>query len=128
MRRVIIGVIVALSMLMGSCAKKDKCYSVENAIVTSVSGPQTAAVNEQVTLTVNFYAVNGCGAFHSIADSRSQNTITVNVKVAYSGCVCTDIILEMQEEYVFTGSQPGVYTIVFNNKVLDDITHTITIN
>jgi hypothetical protein len=121
-------VCIAFSLGLVNCKPENNCFSIENGVVYSVSGPDNGIVNTPITITANFYAVNGCGSFHSISDVKENFTVTIEVKVAYNGCVCADMIMDFSEDFVFQTSNPGVYTFVFKNVILEDIVHTITIN
>jgi hypothetical protein len=101
---------------------------VENAVVESVSGSVIGSVNTPIVITVDFYAINGCGSFHSISESRKNFEVTINVKVAYNGCVCSDMLVGFKQDFIFVASEPGVYSLVFNNAFLENIVKTITIN
>jgi len=112
-------------LILPSC--DENCESIENALVYEVEGPNQGVVNQSIDLTVSFSAKNGCGSFYVMSDTKIDNTIEVQVKLKYSGCLCTDALVGYVKEYNFLASKPGTYTIIFKNDYLDDISHTIII-
>jgi hypothetical protein len=119
--------ILLFTLLLWGCESEDPDI-VDLGVITNVSGPASGEVNEDIIFKIDFYAINGCGSFHSITCSQNGNRTFVQANVKYSGSVCPDILIEFQEDFVFRTTQVGVYTLVFNNSFYDDITYTITIN
>lgn len=104
------------------------CNEEVRASVEEISGPETGAVGEDIIINVTYYATNGCGSFSGISDSREGKTITVEGKVKYSGCICPEVLVFFEEQYVFKASSPGIYEIVFLSTDSNSFKLTITIN
>jgi len=117
--------IFSILIITNSC--DDNCEGIENALVYEVDGPTQGIVNQSIDLTISFSAKNGCGSYYGMSDNKNANNIEVQVKLKYSGCLCTDALVGFEKEYYFLASKPGTYTIVFKNDYLDDISHTIII-
>ncbi len=104
------------------------CNEVMRATVEEISGPSTGKVGEDILFNVTYYATNGCGSFHSISESREGKSITVEGKVKYSGCICPEVLVFFEEQYVFKATSPGIYEIIFLSTGSNSFKHTITIN
>jgi len=117
-------------MLIFSACKKQTtgCIRYTNARVTQVTGPNTVLVNQETDFTVEFHTTNGCGKFENLESTSNGNVITLSVVAKYSGCICTDVILQGETTYKFKPTQGGIYYLKF---VQPDNTHfidTVTVN
>ena len=84
-----------------SCKKQDnKCISHTTAVVREVTGPNTALVNQEIDLTVLYYLGNGCGQFEGLEATSNGNTTIISLKAKYQGCICTDVLLSGQANYI----------------------------
>lgn len=119
---------VLLTTLL-SCHKiKDgKCISFAIAPVTNIAGANTAAVNQEISLTVSFTCNNGCGQFGNFEETATGNTATIIVNAKYVGCVCTQDLPTRQIIYKFKRSQAGTYDLKFFQEGSTYLTHTITV-
>ena len=120
--------IFSFSLAALSSCSEDDCSSIERGVVTHVSGSEEIEYPSDITLTVHFYAVNGCGSFYEIEENMDDNTIYVEMKVKYVGCFCTQALVHMQEEYTFKPPSKGTYTFEFLNNYTDNITHVVAVN
>lgn len=122
-----LNLVLVLLLVFASC-NENECHNTLRGVVTSVDGPTSGGVGENLVYTISFYASNGCGSFHSISSNRVGSTVFIEAKVRYKGCICPDVLVEFQKDYVFRPTEQGVYTLVFQNNVQEHITLTITIN
>lgn len=104
------------------------CNEERRASVEMISGPNSGKVGEDILFYLTYYATNGCGSFQGISDTREDNTITVEGKVKYSGCVCPEVLVVFEEQYIFKASSAGTYEIIFLSTGSNTFKHTITIN
>jgi len=105
-------VLMAIFISLSGCITFT-CDETRSAGVEDVSGPSAGIVGEDIAISVTFYATNGCGSFHSMSDSQSGNVITVEGKVKYTGCICPEVLVTFEEQYIFKASIPGTYEIIF---------------
>ncbi len=103
------------------------CTSYIPAAVTAVSFPGTVQVNTEVTFSISFICMNGCGQFGSL-DVTSDGTITnVNVIAKYEGCTCTQDTPTRTAEYKFKPLQAGTYFFKFWEGGTSYRTETLTV-
>jgi len=122
------GVVISFILFPG-CKKQDnKCISHTTAVVTQVTGPNTALVNQEIDLTVLYYLGNSCGQFEKLEATSNGNTTIISLKAKYLGCICADILLSGQANYKFKASQAGVYFLNFLQPNQAYFTDTITVN
>lgn len=119
--------VIVFSLVFSSCNDND-CYRIERGEITNVSGPTSGVVGEDMVFTISFYAYNGCGSFHSIKSNRVGSSVYVEANVKYRGCICPEVLVEFQKDFVLRPTEQGVYTLVFQNNVQEQITLTITVN
>ena len=96
---------------------------------TAVTGATTAALNEEITLTVSFTLANNCGSFllyNEVNQSNNDKIITVNAK--FEGCGCDNIEVRKTAPYKFKAVAAGVYNLKFRKNNTEYITHTITVS
>lgn len=107
-------VIVAIS-LSGSCTKPEKgtCASTSESPVVKVAGADTALVNVADTLTVSFLISNSCGKSATINPAVATTGTNVHVVTTYEGCACSEVIIQVNQKYVFKSPSPGTYTLSF---------------
>ena len=111
--------------VISSCGVDDgDCYSDGYVYASTVTGPTTAVVDEEITLNVSFKIYSSCGAFTGFDQSLPKN---VHIKVRYTGCQCTNTNTTVTEPYVFSADEPGEYELKFLKEDNTYITRTITV-
>ena len=111
------------------CKKQEaKCLLLTTAVVTDVTGPNTALVNQEIDLTAHYYLGNGCGRFEDLEATSNGNTTIISLNAKYEGCICTDVLISGQANYKFKASQAGVYYLKFLQPNQAYFTDTITVN
>jgi hypothetical protein len=121
----------SLLMLSGCDVGSDeqKCHSDSIGVgVTAVTGPETAAVDETITLNVAFKVLNDCGSFQVFNKAATEDATIITVNVQYDGCSCGATDLDRTAPYTFKASVPGVYVLKFRITNSTYITHTITVS
>lgn len=123
--------IVSTFSFLYSCNKTQdntKCISYSSAQVTKVSGPNTALINQQITVTISYYLTNGCGHFEAVETTSVNNTTTFNIKAKYEGCICTDNLIGGETNYTFKADKAGSYYLKFLQPDKTYLVDTITVN
>lgn len=113
--RYYIFILIAFAAVI-SCNKEssnDNCVDYETAYVTSVNGPSTGTVNQDLEFEVDFNIKNGCGKFFGFEESNNVNSKIIKVNTKYEGCVCTDIFVMQTEIYTFRATVAGDYELKF---------------
>lgn len=105
----------------------DFCISYEHATVSFEDFPSTGNTNQVIPIPITFQIVNGCGAFGNIQETNSGTNKTLKVYAKYEGCVCTEIMGEVQTTYNFIATTTGVHTIKFLQPSGEFLTFTINI-
>lgn len=112
--------------------EQQTCLFYEGSAATAVSGPETAAVNQEITLNVSFTTRENCGSFYNfyeVADVNNVNSITITVNSRIDGCDCSKSTTKTAP-YKFKALTAGVYVLKFkkSNDANDVITKTITVS
>ncbi len=126
-----LSVILFLIPVLAGCVKAsnpDDCFFSANANVTQVTGATTAAVNQEIDLTVSWTAQNGCGQLQNFTELGGGNTITVNVVAGYRGCVCTQNAPIINSIYKFKRAVAGTYTLQFLQAGNVTLSYTIVVS
>jgi hypothetical protein len=93
------------------CGTPDTCIAFNPAFVISATVPSTGIVNNVVQIPIKFSINNGCGGFGNITEINISNTKTLTVNAKYTGCVCTQLMGEVQTIYNFTPTTTGLQII-----------------
>jgi len=81
---------------------------------TGVTGPATAAINQEVTFNVSFKVDNNCGTFHSFYEEGSVTERTITVLAQYYGdCSVDPIPATRTAPYIFKSSTAGTFVLKF---------------
>lgn len=125
----LVSFIMIASCDVGIDDNQNVCSYIAGVGTTQVTGPVTAAVNEEITLTTTFSVANNCGSFYLFNETNGSNNdknITINAR--FDGCNCNDIPVVKTEPYKFKAISPGVYNLKFKKTNTEFITHTITVS
>lgn len=95
--------------------------------IISISGPATATTGQQVQFTVVVTGTSGCAAAATTSGAIAGNTITLSGSVHYTGCICTQVLTDVNSTYSFTPTQPGVYLLQGETYDGIPVTHTLTV-
>ncbi|TBW27896.1 hypothetical protein [Gramella sp. KN1008] len=122
---------IALFVLMNvSCNEDDvetDCITGEVALIDKVEAPETAMVNETVSIDVTFLIKNTCGSFTDFKESSTEEGKIIEVLVAYFGCNCAQAIKKDTRTYEFTPRSAGVYQLNFRSSTNELITINIEV-
>jgi hypothetical protein len=120
-----------LTLALSSCylGGSNECKSQYVGVATTaVTGPETAAVNETVTLQVTFSVSNSCGEFQLFHNEQGEpNETIVTVNAQYDGCSCDNTAVSMTQPYTFKAIAPGTYIIRFRKSNTEFITKQIVV-
>jgi len=118
--------IVAAFMLAGlavtSCQEmnmenSENCFSKEFVYPTDIVSPESAKINEQLSINLKVTLKNSCGSFGGFlakSDSLSQK-FNIETIAAYRGCTCTQSASVVDTAYTFTPTVVGTYQFNFKN-------------
>lgn len=123
--------LLAVVLMPGCDVGRDDENTCASAIYTGVSGvtgPETAAVNEAITLTTSFAVKSSCGSFGTFAETVEGNTKTITVVVQYNGCKCDELSAIKTAPYVFKSSVAGTYVLKFKITDTTFVTKTIVVS
>jgi hypothetical protein len=116
-------------MLSLSCNddENENCYATDVAYIISVDTPPKGKVNETINIPVDFTVYNGCGSFGKFIETKSGNTITIEVLAVYEGCICPMNVPLITENYKFYSSVAGTYYLKFKSSPTEYIIDTLNI-
>ena len=96
--------------------------------VTAVTGPTTAAVNEEITFNVSYKSRANCSDFSAFHKQSLANQRTITATVTYDACACTDSIVSTRTEaFKFKEATAGVYELKFKKEADGFVNHTVTV-
>lgn len=124
-----VAVVLFLATSLSSCSSDDggETIIIKNSYLTSVDGPVTGTVNQEITLTTKYVIENSCGQFEKFNEVQNGNSKTIDVQVKYTGENCTTASTEVTTPYKFTVIAPGTYTFKFKRNASQFITHVVTV-
>jgi len=131
--RLIKNLLGVLVVLVGftSCSlddNKQNCTQIIGASTVAVTGPTTAAVNQEITLAVSYKAAAACGDFYNFNNQTVSATENkVGVLVTYDVCSCDGVYTVETEPYKFKVATAGTYTLKFAITNDTFITHVVTV-
>jgi len=106
---------------------KNFCSYSAGVGTTAVTGPETAAIDEEISFTVSFSVDSTCGSFLQFHQVESGNEITITVNAEYKGCNCDTTVTARTATYKFKALRAGVYKLIFKKTNTESITKTITV-
>lgn len=121
--------ILFIATSLSSCSNDDggETIILKTSYVTSVEGPITGAIDQDITLTTKFKAENGCGEFEKFVEIINSTTKTIHVQVKYVGENCGSTPTEKTVPYTFKVNRAGTYTFKFKKNETQFITHVVTV-
>lgn len=124
--------VVVISAGLSSCSLEDdnqkNCSQIIGASTVAVVGPTTAAVNEEITLTVSYRVAAACGDFYAFNNQTVNATEKkIGVLTTYDVCNCDNVYTVENEPYKFKVAAAGTYTLNFATTNDVFIKHIITV-
>lgn len=101
--------------MSGSCVKTENvpCTSTAESPVIKVEGADTTQANVADTLKVYFLIANTCGKAATINPPVATTGTNVHVVTTYEGCACSQVTIQLFQNYVFKAPTAGRYTLSF---------------
>ena len=109
-------------------SSNDNCISFQRAFITEVNAPTTGLLNHPIDIEVIFQVNDGCGGFNKFLETDNGNLKIIEVDAKYEGCFCTQAIETIIENYTFTPTSTGLYTLKFKSPNAEFITVVVTVN
>lgn len=124
-----VAVVLFISTLFSSCSNDDggENIIVKKQEITSVVGPETATIGEQITLTVTYKVDNSCGVFQRFFEITNGNSKTIDIEARYEGENCGTTETTLTQPYQVSVITPGTYNFKFRKTGTQFITHTVVI-
>lgn len=102
-----------------------ECSYSENNEVTLVAGPDTAIVNQEITLNVSVKMLRTCGVFGAFNETNGYPK-NIYAQINYPDCDCPVQNTSVTVPYTFSASTPGQYELRFQTATTP-IVKTITV-
>jgi len=80
--------------------------------ITAVAGPDTVAVDEEITFEVTIKMSNECGELQRFTETNGFPK-NISALVIYNDCQCGSTTVSVTEPYTFTASATGTYELKF---------------
>lgn len=124
-----IALLLIVSAAFTSCMNDDVPNEITlgDARVTAASGPDTAAINEEITINLTYNVDNTCGHFNGFVKTTEENTTTVIVEAFYDDTDCGGNIVNLVA-YKFKEVKAGTYILKFKKSETEFITKTIVVS
>ena len=106
----------------------DNCISYQRAFITEVNAPTEGLLNQPIDIEVIFQVNDGCGGFNNFIETDNGNSKTIEVDAKYEGCFCTQAIETIIENFTFTPTSTGLYTLKFKSPNAEFITIVVNVN
>ncbi len=103
------------------------CSSLNHAMIQSVMVPETAIVNQNITITAYITVNNSCGLFGYMSETNIDNVKTLKIFARYNGCNCDQSPNIVYTNYNFTPTSTGEQIIKIEQPDGTFLTHSITI-
>jgi hypothetical protein len=115
-------VVLFFVSMQTSCISEDdnQCYLEFVSYATAVTGPETAAVNEEITFEVTYRPFYGCATFVKFEEGNQENIYFINIIDQTTECNCVTEPTLRVVNYTFTPTTPGEF--IFRFKRVDNTT------
>jgi hypothetical protein len=126
----VIALVVVIASGFASCSADDDQPAIitQKSFVSTVTGPETGTVNQELTLTVNFDVANKCGVFNKFVETTTENTKIIEVETKLEGTDCGTTPVSKTTMYKFKAAAAGTYIFKFKKTETEFITQTIVIS
>ena len=112
-----------------SCSNDDEPKIIlKKSLVTEVTGPTTANLNEEITLDVTFKVDGNCDVFNKFNEKQVENTKTIEVETREEGTTCDKTPATKKAPYKFKAAAAGTYILKFKMSETEFVTHTIIVS
>lgn len=125
--------ILFIATLFTSCdvsnySNESNCPVLLSVPATAVTGPTSAAINQEITLNVSYKSRVNCSDFSAFHKQSLANQRTITTTVTYDACACTDSIVSIRTEaFKFKEAAAGVYEFKFKKEADGFVNHTVTV-
>lgn len=125
--------ILFVATLLASCdvsnySNESNCPVLLSVPATAVTGPTSAAINQEITLNVSYKSRVKCSDFSAFHKQSLANQRTITTTVTYDACACTDSIVGIRTEaFKFKEAAAGVYELKFKKEADGFVNHTVTV-
>lgn len=126
----ILSLLLIISLSCSSCMNDDvpaDTISLLEGRITAVSGPETANINTEISLTLTFNVDNNCGRFNRFITAVDGNTKTVILEAVHDSQNCNYEIIQTTT-YKFKETKAGTYVLKFKKSETEYITKTIVVS
>ena len=113
-------------LVMASCTTNtDTSPEINETSITTITAPESAIVNDNVDIVVDFYGPNGCAEAYNIKAEKVGQTITLRAyySIPNTEIACTQALVPLQLNYSFFADLPGPYFFLssMNNAISDTL-------
>lgn len=125
-----IALLVVVLSAFTSCSDDDNQgldLVAKKSLVTAVTGPVEATLNQELSLAVTFAVDNNCGMFGKFVETTSGTTKNIEVEANYVGNNCNTTPTTKTATYKFKSATAGTYNLKFKKTATEFITHTIVV-
>jgi len=103
------------------------CNRLLHTQVDTAIAPEIGVVNQNISISLAFTALDGCGQFGYIAETNSGNVKTLKIFTRYLGCACTEALVPLYSNYNFTPTSAGEQMIKIEQPDGTFLSYSITI-
>lgn len=112
-----------------SCNNDDEPSIVtKKSLVSLVTGPTTAKVNEEITLEVTYSVDRNCEVFNRFIETTVDKTKTIEVETKVDGTTCNTTPATKKTTYKFKAAAVGTYILKFKKSTTEFVTQTIIVS
>lgn len=126
-------VVLFLATALVSCSNDDDKVTApgettKNALVTTIAGPATGKVNEELSYDVTFTVDSACGEFSKIVEATIGTEKGLQVEVKYPTGPCTTQVPEPKKTvYKFKSATAGTFEIKFKKSETEFVIQKVVI-
>ena len=114
---------------LASCSNDDETAIVtKQTLVTEVTGPTVAKVNEEITLEVTYAVESNCDVFNNYVEKTAENTTTIAVETRLEGTACEKTPATKKATYKFKAVKEGTHILKFKKSETEFVTQTIIVS
>ena len=125
-----VALVLVVTAAFTSCSKDDDNDGpvTKTAFVTTVTGPTTGTINQELVMAVAFTVDNNCGSFNKFVETSVTNTKTIEVQAKYEGTNCGTTATVKNTTYKFKATAAGTYILKFKKSATEFVTQTVVVN
>lgn len=126
-----IAALLFLVTILNSCSSDNDVprenYIYKSAFVTSVTGPTTGKVNQELIYSVAFQVENGCAEFNKMTDVNIDKLDGYQVEVKYPATCSTNAPEIKRTNYKVSSKIKGTFYLRFAKSETEFIVTTVVI-